>query len=116
MPVRRLTNGGRKNIGKFPSIKNGEMVWWESLLERDYFYLLEIDPDVVRYDSQPLKIRYYLDAEPHKYTPDVRVYRQNGVKEIVEVKDEKNAGKARSMSSFSGGRTLSATKMATSIL
>jgi len=85
MRVRRITNGGRKVIGKFPSIKNGKMVWWESQLERDYFYLLEIDPDVISYQEQPLKIRYYLDGEPHRYTPDIRVIRLNG-KEIVEVK------------------------------
>ena len=69
MGVRRITNGGRKVIGKFPSIKNGRMVWWESQIERDYLYLLEIDPDVVSYEEQPLKIRYYLDGEPHLYTP-----------------------------------------------
>ena len=64
MRVRRITNGGRKVIGKFPSIKNGGMVWWESQIERDYFYLLEFDSDVIIYWAQPLKIRYYLDGRP----------------------------------------------------
>jgi hypothetical protein len=90
MGVRRITNGGRKVIGKFPSIKNGRMVWWESQIERDYLYLLEIDPDVVSYEEQPLKIRYYLDGEPHLYTPDLRVIRRDK-QQIVEVKDKKAA-------------------------
>jgi len=68
------------------------MVWWESQIERDYLYLLEIDPDVVSYEEQPLKIRYYLDGEPHLYTPDFRVIRRDK-QQIVEVKDKKSAGK-----------------------
>lgn len=90
MPIRRITNGGRKVIGKFPSIKNNSMIWWESQLERDFLYLLEIDPDVISYGEQPLKIEYFADGKIHKYTPDVRVIRSNK-KQIVEVKDEKKA-------------------------
>lgn len=90
MPVRRITNGGRKVIGKFPSIKNDKMVWWESQLERDYLYLLEIDPDVLGYEEQPLKVRYSLNGEIRKYTPDLRVVRHNR-RQIVEIKDEKTA-------------------------
>jgi len=77
-------------IGKFPSIKNGIMVWWESQLERDYHYLLEIDPDVISYQAQPVKIEYFSEGKIHTYTPDVRVTR-SGRKQIVEVKDEKKA-------------------------
>ncbi len=92
MPVRRITNGGRKVIGKFPSIKTRKMHWYESLLERDFHYLLEIDPDVLSYDTQPLKIEYLLDGKIHKYTPDVRVIRRNRG-QIVEVKNEEKARK-----------------------
>ncbi len=92
MVRRRITNGGRKVIGKFPSIKNGRMVWWESQLERDYLYLLEIDPEVLSYDTQPLKIEYFLDGKIHKYTPDIRVVRPNR-KQIIEVKSEEKAKK-----------------------
>lgn len=28
-------------------------IWYESLTERDYMYLLEIDSDVLSYSSQP---------------------------------------------------------------
>lgn len=90
--IRRITNGGRKVIGKFPSIKCGKMVWWESQLERDFLYLIEIDPDVLSYEEQPLKIEYFSDGKVHKYTPDFRVIRTDR-KQIVEVKDAKKAKK-----------------------
>jgi hypothetical protein len=92
MGVRRITNGGRKVIGKFPSIKMGKMVWWESQIERDHLYLVEFDTDVLSYEEQPLKIRYYIDGEAHIYTPDLRVVR-TFKKQIVEVKDWESAQK-----------------------
>lgn len=90
-PVRRITNFGRKVIGKFPSVKTGRAVWWESPLERDYVHLLEFDPDVVCYREQPLRIRYILDNTAHTYTPDFLVERASGRKQIIEVKPEEIA-------------------------
>ena len=41
-PVRKVTNcGTKKNIGLFSSYKMQTGIWYESLLERDYMYLLE---------------------------------------------------------------------------
>ena len=52
--ARKITNrGSKKVIGKFPSLKMNTTIWWESQLERDYIYLLEIDPDVTAYQGQP---------------------------------------------------------------
>ena len=49
--ARKITNRGTKKIiGKFPSLKMNTAIWWESQLERDYIYLLEIDPDVLSVD------------------------------------------------------------------
>lgn len=90
MRARKITNGGRKVIGKFPSLKMGKMVWWESQLERDYIFHLELDRAVISYEEQPLKIRYMLDREVHYYTPDFLVVR-HGKKQIAEVKDEESA-------------------------
>lgn len=90
MGVRKITNTGtRKNIGKFPSIKMKRNVWYESLLERDYLYLLEIDPDVLSYETQPLRIHYALNGKMHYYTPDLLVRRKN-INQIVEIKPKKN--------------------------
>jgi hypothetical protein len=57
--ARKITNkGSLKVIGKFPSLKMNTAIWWESQLERDYIYLLEIDPDVLFYQGQPFTITY----------------------------------------------------------
>jgi hypothetical protein len=89
--VRNITNnGGNKLIGKFPSVKMGRVVWYESLLERDFLYLLEIDPDVISYQEQPGWIYYTLDGKRHRYTPDLLVQRRHK-KQIVEVKPKKRA-------------------------
>ncbi len=73
----------------------GSLVWYESLNERNYMYLLEIDPDVLSYSTQPFKISYILDDKVRRYTPDFLVQRQSK-QQIVEIKpscwldDEKN--------------------------
>jgi hypothetical protein len=88
MPVRKIPRyGAQKNIGKFASVKTGRIAWYESLLERDYMYLLDFDPDVTYWHEQPLKIRYLLDGKTHFYTPDVDVHRTSK-KQIVEVKTQ----------------------------
>ena len=85
-PARKITNTGtKKNIGRFFSVKMHSGVWYESLTERDYMYLLEIDPDVLSYSSQPLKIAYKEDGKRRKYTPDFFVERSQK-KQVVEIK------------------------------
>lgn len=84
--ARKITNTGTsKNIGRFFSAKMQVGVWYESLLERDYMYLLEIDPQVLSYSSQPLKITYTLDNKKRQYTPDFLVERHDS-RQIVEIK------------------------------
>lgn len=93
MGVRRITNGGRKVVGKFPSLKMKRMIMWESQIERDYLYLVDFDSDVVSCQEQPLVVRYYdeRDGKMHRYTPDFLLIRRNNKKQIIEVKDEKAA-------------------------
>lgn len=86
--ARRITNtGGKKVIGKFPSLKMNSTIWWESQIERDYIYLLEIDPTVKSYSSQPMKLTYYHAGKARTYTPDFLVKRPQG-EQVVEVKPE----------------------------
>lgn len=59
-------------------------VHWEGAIERDYFFLLEIDPDVISYHEQPLKIEYVLEGKKHRYTPDLLVERRDR-RQLVEV-------------------------------
>jgi hypothetical protein len=85
-PVRKLSNSGtRKNIGYFSSLKMEDHFWYESHLEMDYIYLLEIDWDVTAYRSQPFKIQYFYQGKERYYTPDFAVKR-TARKQIVEVK------------------------------
>lgn len=84
--VRSIANKGcRKVIGKFPSLKMNTTIWWESQIERDYIYLLEIDPDVQAYVGQPFQISYISNGKQHTYTPDFWVQRANR-EQVVEVK------------------------------
>ena len=58
---------------------------WESQLERDYIYLLEIDKDAVAYCGQPFTIAYDSQNRRKKYTPDFFVERRCS-KQVIEVK------------------------------
>ncbi|MDZ7963274.1 MAG: TnsA endonuclease N-terminal domain-containing protein [Aulosira sp. DedQUE10] len=85
-PVRKITNShSKKNIGLFSSFKMQTGIWYESLIERDYMYLLETDPDVVSYQSQPLRIFYTIDSRKRHYTPDFLV-EQRSRKLVIEIK------------------------------
>lgn len=97
--VRKITNGRyRKIIGLFTGLKIGQ-IWWESPIERDYLYLLEADPDVLKCDGQPLKIKCIVDGEEYMYTPDFRVIRKN-CRQIVEIKPENEAKKEENLKLF----------------
>lgn len=89
-PARKIKNykGRASLIGKFSSTKMRCMIHWESTIERDYIYLLEIDSSVTSYSSQPLKLEYWHEGKKHKYTPDFLVMRDKRI-QIVEIKDAK---------------------------
>ncbi len=87
-PRRKITNTGTtKVIGKLPSLKMNTAIWWESQIERDYIYLLEIDPNVLSYCEQPFTITYTSQRKLKRYTPDFLVTRPQS-QQIVEVKPE----------------------------
>jgi hypothetical protein len=75
------------------------LIWYESLNERDYMYLLEIDPDVVSYRSQPLKISYTLNNQLRQYTPDFLVQRVSR-EQIVEIKPKKRLNQEHNLQLF----------------
>lgn len=75
MPVRSVHHGHKNIIGHFPSLKLRRMVAFESLLERDYLYLLDFERDVLTFEEQPLTIRYHQGTKNHSYTPDFLLQR-----------------------------------------
>jgi len=58
MPVRKVSNHGGNVIGGFPSAKMERMIALESLLERNFIYLLEYAQSVEWFEEQPLSIEY----------------------------------------------------------
>lgn len=85
MPVRKVSSGARNSIGRFPSLKMGRMIAFESLLERDFIYLLDYDARVEWFEEQPLTIEYQHDDQTLHYTPDFHVVGA-GQQIIVECK------------------------------
>ncbi len=73
MPVRKAANHGKNIIGYFPSIKMGRMINFESLIERDFAYLLDYELNVERFYEQPTTIEYHHNGKRRRYTPDFHV-------------------------------------------
>lgn len=87
MPVRKvITHSGRQFRGRYPSLKCGRMVSYESLLERDVILLLEFSAAVVSYEEQPELVFYSDDQGTKKYFPDFEVVLTSGAKVHVEAK------------------------------
>ena len=72
--------------GRFPSIKMGRMVDWESQLERRACYRFEFSPAVLAFKEQPESIRFVLGDQYVKYTPDFELRLCNDETWLVEIK------------------------------
>lgn len=103
MPAREVSNRGGNVIGHFPSLKLGRMVDYESLIERDFIYLLEYEQDVTWYTEQPLTIPYRHQDKDLAYTPDFYVVR-SGRNVVVECKPEKFADSEENRPKFDAAR------------
>lgn len=69
--VKRTTH---RVVGYHASRKTGELVPWESQIERAYFEWLEIDPDVIWFQAQPRTFNW----SNGRYTPDALVRTHKG--------------------------------------
>src|SRR5258708_23583958 len=85
MPVRKVANHGSNIIGRYPYLKMGRMVAFESTIKRDYIYLLDYEPAVTSFAEQPLTIEFSCDGAVFHYTPDFHVV-ENGLNVLVECK------------------------------
>ena len=74
-------------------------IWWESQIERDYIYLLEIDPSVLSYKGQPFSMSYSDGGVLKTYTPDFLVIRPDG-QQVVEVKPVTKVNETENISKF----------------
>src|SRR5688500_18429892 len=83
--------GGKRFICKFPSLRMNTIVLCESLLERDFVYLLEYDHvDVRAFYAQACRVYYRFDGRKRFYTADFYVVRGDR-KQVVEVKPDAKA-------------------------
>lgn len=74
MPIREITASNHGVKTTFASEKNIAPRQAESLLEHDFLTLLEWDPRVAQYVTQPLSIDWIdSDGKERQYTPDVLV-------------------------------------------
>ncbi len=95
--VRRVICLGH-NIRGVTTNKRGHLVQFESELEHTLILLLERDPSVADYHSQPEVLHFRdVDGRPRAYTPDFKVWRRSGQIELHEVSVETRRAKRESL-------------------
>lgn len=93
MPVRKIPKNHLFVTGRHATDLSQEVVEFESPLEKEYMLLLDFDPLVASYESQPVRIRLP-DGRP--YVPDILVKFHAGPDgvvpppELVEIKTQEH--------------------------
>lgn len=82
-PVRRVRGRASNMSGRYPSVKMGRSIQFESRVEFFAIYAMERDDDVLEYYDQPTRIQlHYRSLSGHKtspwHTPDFLVIRRDG--------------------------------------
>jgi TnsA endonuclease N terminal len=91
MVISRLKTKNRRpkqNIGNFSSCKMETSFRYNSLLQKDFMYWLEFDPDVLSYNTPAITVNYHSSGKEKSHTPDFQVVRCQK-KQIIEVKSQK---------------------------
>ena len=83
---RKLRHSRVKNLYKFASAKNHNVLTVESSLEFDACFHFEYSDDVVSYEAQPAGFYYCYEAKTLPYTPDFRLVNSSGSATLVEIK------------------------------
>ncbi|MFX4238770.1 Tn7 transposase TnsA N-terminal domain-containing protein [Aliarcobacter butzleri] len=87
MSTRKIKKSYISCTGYFASYKNKIQIAFESVLERDFYMLLEFDENVISYAEQPITINYeYKDGSKRRYTPDCLITYKDGTGRYYEVK------------------------------
>lgn len=72
-PTRRRRGSYLTVTGYYPSPKAKGLNFFEGLRERDFFVLLDYDPDVETFEPHPFRIDHKVNGRARVYTPDVLV-------------------------------------------
>jgi hypothetical protein len=81
-----VTRSGGMPRGHFPSVKNGRMVAYEQMLERDACLLFEMSPLIRAYREQPEQIWFPDHDRSRRYTPDYLLDLPGNRSMLVEIK------------------------------
>lgn len=84
--TRKIPLNYRNITGTVRSAKSESYTEFESGLERDALILLEFDPSVLQFTSQPRTFYYIHNGRKRRYTPDILVEYTNGDKLYIEIK------------------------------
>ena len=88
-PVRLRRNGRQpKAVGLYFSVKSGRHLPYESRLELHDLWRAEVDTTVVRSFPQPFTLQVVRGGELTRYTPDRLDVLADGLRLVVEIKDE----------------------------
>lgn len=90
--------------GKKFSEKNGAMIHWESLLEKDFIKVLEFDSTIISYESQPIEINYIHNNKEKKYYPDFKAITNTNEIFLYEVKPSEKINDEKNMEKFEAAR------------
>lgn len=73
--------------GYMVSLKNnGKEMHYKSGLECEFYECLEVIPEVLQYDVEPIAVPYFFEGKSHQYYPDLSINFVNGEVEIWEIK------------------------------
>jgi len=86
MSVRKIKKSYISCTGYFKSYKNQNQIAFESVLERNFYLLLEFDITVESYCEQPFTLYYDLFGKRTKYTPDSLVTYVDQSQKVYEIK------------------------------
>ncbi|WNQ09683.1 TnsA endonuclease N-terminal domain-containing protein [Paenibacillus aurantius] len=101
----RVIKPKRKGFrGKEPFLKTGDMIHWESFLERNFIRLADFDLQVDEIFYQPVCIHYSLNGKKHKYFPDFKLILKDGRVFIIEVKALRFKNSSKNVIKYEVGR------------
>jgi hypothetical protein len=99
-----VTRRTKRVVGYFLSLKMKCALPWESQIERDYFYCLELDQEVQAYHAQPTCLTLLVGGEIRRHFPDLLVQYRNGQIEYQEVKTDRDAAAPEKQALFNAAR------------
>lgn len=75
----------KRTNGVFASVKNDRSVPWRNRDERDLMRLLEVSPEVIRYESWPERVDYVADGKTRRHVPALKATTERGTTLVMDV-------------------------------